>query len=310
MRRVVVLGAGRPLGARVLAALEALPGVERAIGLESRPGFIPDDGPGIECLPWSPDHRAFAERLRKDEIDTVVDCALVEARTGARARTPGADVIAAMCVGAAVAHDDSPVRGWVVVSSTDYYPASSYRPLLHREEERVGDFATGPAETIAEAEEYVRAIAERKPHVEVAILRLQAIVGAGFRGALAELFSRDRIPVCPGFDPAVQMLHPDDAVAAIVWAAEVGLTGVFNVASSGLLRLGEAVRRAGGRRAVALPFAPPVGRAALRALGLAPVAGELYDLLRHGNAVDAGKLARAGFEARRTQVDCLAARDA
>ncbi|MEZ4291160.1 MAG: hypothetical protein R3E53_11740 [Myxococcota bacterium] len=138
----------------------------------------------------------------------------------------------------------------------------------------------------------MRAIAERKPHVEVAILRLQAIVGAGFRGALAELFSRDRIPVCPGFDPAVQMLHPDDAVAAIVWAAEVGLTGVFNVASSGLLRLGEAVRRAGGRRAVALPFAPPVGRAALRALGLAPVAGELYDLLRHGNAVDAGKLAR------------------
>lgn len=303
-----MLGGGRPLGAHVVAALRRLPKADRVIAIERDAAMADSYDDELALVSWSPDHRAFAEYLRKEEIDTVVDCALVADRTGATRSRSGADVISAMCVGAAVAHADSPVRSWVLASSTAFYPVDSYAPLLYREDATNANGPRPESESIAEAEEYARSVALRRPHVNVATLRLQELVGPGLRGPIASLFTEPSLPRCPGFDPAVQLLHLEDAVGALTFAVEVELAGVYNVASRGLLRWGEVLEARGGGSRTAVPIPLRGGaRRLLSAFGFATVDSSVFDWLRFGNAVDVAKLERAGWLPRRDQDDCLEA---
>lgn len=300
-----MIGADCPLGHAVMKVLKSSSEIEvvRGLAAQSR-----SDDPGSEDLEFIPvvsDHRPLADFIERENVDTVVQCDLVADRSGLGARSQEADVIATICAGAAIGQAGSSVRAWILASSSAIYPIASDTALLQRESQVSRRNVGSLSASIAEAEDYVRDVAERQPHVNVAILRLQQVVGRDARGPLAALLARDPVPMPLGFDPAIQLLHLDDAASAMVFAVKAELAGIYNVASAGVIRWRDAVRRTGHRRIPVLPFSTGPVESILLGLGLPVVPAELLDLVRFGHAVDIGKLMRAGWSPHFTQKQCV-----
>lgn len=305
MKRIVVTEAATPLARLLIAALRACPDVERVLGVvdPARVGRRRSDDE--VAVPLVPDHRPFGEMLVKEGVDTVVQCGLVPDRTGAAARTAEADVIATMCLGAALSGAASPVRSWVVASSSALYPIDSHMGLMQTEDRPVPVREGTPGESIAEAEDYARDVALRFAHLDVSILRLQHLAGAEVRGALVDLLRRDPVPVPIGFDPLIQLLHVDDAVSALAFAARHRLAGLYNVASADVIHWGDAVRATGHRAIPVLPVRAALFEPVLARLGVPHFPAELLDLMRFGHAVDTSKIERAGWRPRKRQIEIL-----
>ena len=179
-------------------------------------------------------------------------------------------------------------------------------PLLQPEDAETDSPDREPAASLLEAEGYARDLAARAPHLCVAILRLAELGGAGLTGTLSRLLESRRAPAPLGFDPAVQLLHGDDAVSALLFAAEVELAGVYNVASRGVIRWSEALRTAGCRPLAVPPLEAGPLEPVLRALGLPHLPGGTGAVLRLGQALDIAKLEAAGWKPAHDQRDCLA----
>ena len=123
---------------------------------------------------------------------------------------------------------------------------------------------------------------------------------------LSAYFDQRVIPGVFGHDPVIQFLHLEDAVAAVSFAAELELAGIYNVASRGFIRFSEFVEsleRSGiGLPPIAAgPFTPLAAR-----LGLPHISEGMLDRLRFGHAIDTAKLEAAGFKASADQLDCAA----
>ena len=310
MRRIVVTGARSPLGRRVIVALRAIPTVEIVHGIENRPKRSESDSKSharedVEIVPFAPDHRPFVAYLEKESIDTVVQCDLVPGRIGLPTRSVAADVISTMCLGAAVGHEAVAVHNWVVVSSSAVYPIGSHSPLLQRETRSLPREDETLASSIAEAEDYARDLALRLPHTNVAILRLQRLVGPAVRDPLTSLLGCDPTPAPIGFDPAIQLLHVDDAASAIAYAVNAELAGLYNVVSLGTIRWSDAIAAIGSNRIPVLPMRPGLLEPLLDRLNVPFIPSELHDLMLFGHAVDTAKIERTGWKAQYDQAGCL-----
>jgi UDP-glucose 4-epimerase len=307
MRRVVITGARTPLARLLIEQMRANPDIESVQGIESRSHASDKGGIDFEIIPFVPDHRQVAEFLDKEAIDTVIQCGFVPDQNGRRSKSREADVIATMCLGAAIGHERSRVRSWVLASSSAVYPIGSESALVQTEAQRLPNEMDALASSIAEAEDYARDVAHRRSHVTVAILRLQQMVGPGVRGPLAEILSRDPIPTLIGFDPAIQLLHLEDAASAIAFAAQSELAGIYNVASAGMIHLHEAIGLTGASSFPALPLSATAFEPALERLGVPFVPSELLDLMRFGQTIETSKIERAGWRSQFDQTACLAA---
>ena len=308
-RRFVVTGGRSPLGRRILEELRDLPTCEHVRGVEAKARGGDRKTEDLDFVPFAPDHRPFTEYLEKNRIDTVVHCGLVPDRMGLPGPVHEADVIGTMCLGAAIAHEGSSVRNWVIASSSAIYTVDSHSALLQTERSIHSIEHETLASSIAEAEEYARDVALRRPHLNVAILRLQHLVGRNTQSPLARLFAQDRIPVPIGFDPAIQLLHIDDAASAIVFATRSELAGLYNVASEGLIHWRDAIR-VSGRQAISVPPASvAMLEPLLRRFQIPFVPADLLELLRFGHAVDTQKIRRAGWSPEYDQHRCLSSVD-
>ena len=303
MRNVLVTGATTPLGHRLLEHLRGRDGVERIVGVE--PAASCDWIEGVELVAFSADHRELVEFLNEHQIDTVIHCGLAPDRSGGHAEPREARVIDTMRLGAAVGSGDVPVRAWVVASSSSVYPVASQAPLLHREDGAVETAEGTLGASVVEAEDYARNVAERSPHLNVSILRLQHLVGDGIRSPISSLLQQPVLPSVIGFDATVQLLAVEDAVSALAFAGELELAGIYNVASVGIVRFSEAVRALGRRALPVLPFeaGPLTGLA--RRLGVPHVPEGVLGLLRFGHALETAKIAAAGFDPEYDQAACL-----
>lgn len=305
MKNVMVTGAMAPLGARVLRQLREIEGVEHIAGVESEASSA--HMKDIELVSFSGSHRHLLEFLTTNRIDTVIHCGMAPDRDGSPPARAEARVVDTMRLGAAIAHDDSPVRSFVVASSSTVYEVSSHTPLMVREEGDLQAEEGSVAASLLEAEEYARDVAVGCPHLNVAILRLQELIGEGVGGAVSELFEQPILPSVLGFDPPLQTLSIEDAVRALVFAARVELAGVYNLASVGIIRLSEVARELNRFALPVLPLeAGPLASLARR-FGVPHVPEGLLPMLRFGNAVDTAKLAEAGFRPEYDQVACIAA---
>ncbi|MFO0691722.1 MAG: NAD-dependent epimerase/dehydratase family protein [Myxococcota bacterium] len=312
MRRIAVVGGASPLGRRVVERLRAAEDAPLVHAVETRAPAAPSaaraGSPREDfVVPLVPDPRPFGEYLAKEAIDTVVQVDLVADRCGASTRPHDADVIAAMCLGAAIGHPGSRVRSWVVASSSAIYPVGSEAALLRDEHATLPAEPPGLAASIAEAEDYARESAYRMPHLNVAVLRLQQLVGGDASSPLAHLLSSDPVPAPTGFDPAIQLLHVEDAVEAFAHAVRHELAGVYNVASAGLIRFGDALQTLGRASRPVLPIGAEPLEPLLARLGLLFIPAQLAPWLRYGQALDTSKLERTGWRARYDQVACLGA---
>ena len=304
MRRVLVTGGETPLAQRLIEALAAHESVEWVRGITTRESAAKHAD--VDLLAFVPDHRPLSEYLERERIDTVVQCDLAPDRSGRARGAQEANVIGTMCLGAAVGTDGSPVRSWVLASSSTVYPIGSHSGLIQSEADEVASEEGSPAASIVEAEDYARDVAQRIPHLSVAILRLQHIAGESFHDSLASVLGRTLVPTPIGFDPGVQLLHIDDAVGALVFAAVHELAGLYNVASSGIVNWSEAVEATGRTAIPVLPLSPGPVESLASWLRIPHLPGDVVDLLRFGHAIDSSKLQRAGWTPEHEQAGCLA----
>jgi UDP-glucose 4-epimerase len=303
MRSVLVSGADTPLGRGVLESRRDRDDFVRGVGIE--PTATTKRLDGVELVSFNSDHRELFDFIAHHQVDTVIHCSLAPDRSGGRPQPSEARVIETMRIGASIAHEGSPVRAWVVASSSDVYPVGSASPLMNREDSGLDTREGTIAASLVEAEGYARDVAERTAHLNVSILRLQQLVGEGIRSPIASLLDQPILPNVIGYDAPLQVLAIEDAVAALVYAAEYELAGVYNVASAGVLRYSEA-RHVMGRRALpVLPIeAGPLGPLAQR-IGIPHVPEGLLGLMLYGHAIDTSKLASAGFLPDRDLASCL-----
>src|SRR5688572_9630190 len=119
------------------------------------------------------------------------------------------------------------------------------------------------------------------------MLRHQPEIGPGLDMPLARYLSLPVVPTQLGFDPRLQLMHPDDATGALAAAVTSDVRGAVNVAPSGSVSLSRALRLA-RRPSVGIPhplFEPALSRLGDR-LGVGKLWGDAVRLLRYGRGVD------------------------
>jgi len=83
------------------------------------------------------------------------------------------------------------------------------------------------------------------PEMETVVLRFANMVGPTLRNFISRTLRRSRVPRLLGYDPVMQFVHEDDAVAAQALAARNPGRGVYNVAGEGACAWSWAIRHAG-----------------------------------------------------------------
>lgn len=297
-RRVLIAGISGLRGAQLARELERDPRVQAIVGVDERPPPLALDR--TEFVRMAAGDGALRRVLRAARIDTVVDVRLL---TDAGAASPGlrrrVNVEETEALVAALA--DAGVGGLVVCGSAHVYGCGAGDPAYFEEDMPLpGDRGTELERQLRTAEAAAAELRVRRPGSRVAILRL-AEVAEDVGGSLGRLLALPGVvPGVAGFDPRVQLVHPDDVIAALEHAALEDLDGTFNVAADGVLALSELASLL-DRRLV--PVLPPWG-AGLAALALrrvgAPLPPETVALLRHGRAVDNRRLKATGLRLRYT----------
>ncbi|NNL85981.1 MAG: hypothetical protein HKP27_10030, partial [Myxococcales bacterium] len=105
------------------------------------------------------------------------------------------------------------------------------------------------------------------------------MMGPNARGAIPRYFSPRYVPISLGYDPLLQFIHENDAIAAFLTALRDGRSGVFNVVGRGVLPLTTLLRVA-GKTPVPLPR-PLLSRVAPWPSGGGDPPDAFFDYLRY-----------------------------
>ncbi|GAA3969116.1 NAD-dependent epimerase/dehydratase family protein [Thermobifida alba] len=263
-RVVLVTGVSGYLGARVAAALQDHPEVERVVGVDS---VTPEHSLGrAEFVRVGLHDDSVAAAVQDSGADTVLHLRLTVApAAGGRGRGAGNSVLGTMQVLTACQRSDT-VRRLVVRSTTAvrdcaHEAGQAAREAAGARERKAARAHLREAAEAAKAERYVRGLARRRPDLSIAVLRFADLVGPSVDSPLTRYLGRRLVPVLRGHDPRMQFLHEDDGVEVIRRMALVDRDGVFDVAAPGAVPLSHCLRRAG--RSVVLPVPAP----GLRVLG-------------------------------------------
>jgi len=304
--RVLLTGLSTYWGGRLAQALEGFEKVETIIGVDSVEPRVELER--TEFVKISNSHGLLARIVRAAEIDTVIDTRLTVNSVSASPRAAHENnVIGTMNILAACTGTDSPVTQFVFKSSAHYYGSEQDDPAFFRENMLRPHPPRTPLERdIVEAENAVAEFAEKRPDVEVTILRCANVLGPDVDTAFTRMFGLPAIPMVLGFDPRIQFVHEDDVVHALEHASIHRAPGVFNVAADGVLALSEAASVLGKRTA---PVLPPWGTGLvagpLRSLGF-KVPSEMLNLMRFGRGLDNRSFKATDFEYGLTTRETLA----
>ena len=310
---VLITGVSRFLGTRLAGALSADPTVDRVIGIDSiqpRRADLPILG-RTEFVRADIRNPLIAKVIAQAQVDTVVHTPLISSGHAAAGAgfTRELALVGTMQLLSACQKSDS-VRRIVVRSTTAVYGSGPRDPGVFTEDmHAMGFAASGYAKDAVEVEGYVRGFARRRPDVAVSMLRLSGLIGPTVDSAMTRYLSMPIVPTSLGFDPRLQLLHEDDALAVLRRATTSDApetTGVVNVAGDGIVLLSQAVRRAGRLR---LPVPAPaiaVVSGLVRNSGVLDVSAEHASYLNYGRVVDTTRLkTRFGYVPRYTTASAL-----
>lgn len=285
MRTVLVTGVSRLLGGRVAGALASRGGMS-VIGVDVV--TPPEPIPGISFVRADIRNPVIARIMGDAGVDTVVHLGAISTprQAGGRSTMKEINVLGTMQLLAACQRTPA-VRHLVVKSTAAVYGSGPKDPALFTEEMEPRHRPTsGWAKDSVEVETYVRGFGRRRPEVSVTMLRFANIIGPRMRTGITDYFRLPVVPTVLGFDPRMQFVHEDDAVAVTEGAVAEPVRGTFNIAGAGIVLLSQALRVA-GRPSIPLPagLLPLAGRTLSggRRVDLSP---EVMRFLTYGRGLD------------------------
>jgi UDP-glucose 4-epimerase len=273
---IAVIGAFGFLGRKVVAALEADPKVERIVALDVRDAraLVPsgtDDWSLLSQHPKLSVHAIdltgegvvtdLADIFRREHVSTVFHLALLSTPTHALEMAHELETIGTQHVLHAVGLAD--IGQLIGISSTMCYGASHHNPAYIRESQPLQPPATRSLRDKADADRQLLAFATRTPQCAVAVARLGAMLPTAPDHFWTRTLSRRFIPAVPGYDPLLQLLHPDDAINGLLALWQAKARGAFHVVGQGVLPLSHLIAQ---RQALPAYLPSGIGSTLLSAL--------------------------------------------
>jgi UDP-glucose 4-epimerase len=257
------------LGRAIAAALASQPRVARVVSVHPPERDLPESSALLHHvnadLTRSRDLRdlLFADAALK--LGCVVHVAVRNEPEGARRDAPAALVEATRRL-LLTAEEHPNVERFVMLGSADVYRIDSSEPILIDEDHPLELSPDAPASLRERVEADLVASARiGVSRVHVAVLRCSPILAPDGHGQLQDYLS-SRVCLRPlGFDPMLNVLSIEDAVAAVTAAAHSTARGVFNVPGFDSLPLSELIHET-GRVGLALPGPALLPLYGLRAL--------------------------------------------
>jgi UDP-glucose 4-epimerase len=306
--RIALTGIASFLGARLLRRLAEARGEDEvvAVDITAPPATLPVRYRPVDLTEPAADQRLL-DVFREEEVETVVHLALFT--TPRRDAAHAHELESIGTLGALAAAAAAGVSHFVLRSFTAVYGARGENPMFLGEGRPLP--AAGGLRWVRdklEAEQHAASFARRFPQMRVAVLRYAPLFGPGVHNFYTRLFDHRVVPVVMGHDPLVQLLHPDDALAAAEAALARRAAGAFNIVPRRPIALLSALHLAGK---IPLPVPHPLARAAtdlLWAGGLSEAPAGFVDFARFPFLGDGEKAQRElGFEARHSSRDALLA---
>lgn len=304
--RVAVTGVSSFLGSRVLTRLLEGRRPEQILSVDLAPSARHRQVPhrNVDFTEPAAD-QALLEVFQEEEVGAIVHCAFFTSPQRDADYAHELESIGTLnLLAAAVA---AGARRVLIRSFTAVYGASGRNPNFLTEEHPIRARASlGWLRDKVEAEQHAASFAARYPETAISALRFAPILGPGVRSFYTAVFDHRALPVPMGYDPLIQLLHPEDAVAAVAAALDAQVGGPINVVPRDALPLRTILHLAGK---VPLPVPHPVAYAAADALwaaGLGTAPGGFVDYARFLCVAD-GERARSelGFEARHSTREAL-----
>ena len=228
-RVIAITGASSYLGRSL--AVRLVQSGHRVIAMARQPPKYPiADAEVVEIDLQNP---LMPDILRHYQVEQLVHTDFVwerqETRAGRERNVEGAKNV----IGAGVA---ARVRQIVIPSSNIVYGARPDNPAFLAETARLRPGKMGSARYLEEIEDYVQSLRDEADVPVLTVLRFAFIVGPNVRAPLNEMLKQRAVVTLLGFDPQFQIIHEDDAVAALVAALGDGtpdtlFDGVINVAA-------------------------------------------------------------------------------
>jgi UDP-glucose 4-epimerase len=195
----------------------------------------------------------------------------------------------------------------VIRSFTAAYGARGQNPAFLTEDLPLKpNPALGWARDKVEAEQHAAVFAKRYPEMKVSVLRFAPLFGPEVRSFYTHVFDHRVVPVLMGYDPLFQLLHPEDALAALDLAIERAPRGPINVVPRSAIPLLRALHLAAK---VPVPVVHPVAYLTadlLWASGLGAAPGAFVDYVRYPFVADGSRAEREmGFRARHSSREAL-----
>jgi UDP-glucose 4-epimerase len=267
-RVVAVVGAFGALGRRLLGQLEADDAVDKVVAVDVRSGadLVEDDDhdhaafllrhPKLTAhildLTTPGADRELAALLKAEDAGALFQLAMLSTPTHHTEMAHELETVGTHYVLNAVAA--SGVERLVCLSSAMVYGARPDNPAFLTEDAPLRPPPSRALKDKADADADARRFAAEHPEIAVCIARLGAMVPVAPDHFWTRILSRRLVPAVLGYDPLLQLLHPDDAVAALVALWRVGARGPVNVVGRGYLPLSHILTRLG-----AAPLYLPAG---------------------------------------------------
>jgi UDP-glucose 4-epimerase len=307
--RIAVTGTSSFLGARLLRRLIEDRGTDAVVSIDlaAPPATLHGARRRLVDFTEPASDQRLLEALREEEVDRLVHLAFFTSPQRDRTHAHELESIGTLAVfGAAAA---AGLRHVVMRSFTAVYGARGQNPSFLTEDHKLQpDPRLGWVRDKLEAEQHAASFGRRFPRMAVTVLRLAPLFGPGVRTFYTRVFDHRVVPVLMGYDPIVQLLHPDDALGALLVALERPAAGVFNVVPSRSVSLATALHLA---EKVPVPVPHPVAYLASDlawASGLGEAPGGFLDYVRFPFIADGAKAARElGFHPRHSSRDALLA---
>jgi UDP-glucose 4-epimerase len=295
--RLALTGCRTFLGDRLIQALEDDPRCEHVVALDIRP---PLSGRGktthvrVDLTDPSSDEQ-MAKVLEAEKVDTLVHTAFLAYPSHSGSWAHELEAIGSLYVMNAAA--SAKVRKVVLTSTTAVYGANADNPAFLSEEHPLKGVkgSRWVGDRVAVEKELAR-LARDCPDIITTSLRFCMTVGPTIRNFYTKLLTPQVVPTVMGYDPLMQFLHEDDAVAALLEAVREDHRGAFNIVGAGTLYYSD-VLRLGGKIAVPVPhFLGYPTASALFNVQLSVVPGTFLNFFRFSWVADGARMrARMGL---------------